>query len=131
VALETRVFESSPEERQKYLEDNKTTSMINRIIRTGYNILDLIYYFTAGTPEVRCWTIRRGTKAPQAAGVIHTDFERGFICAEVMKYDDFVEHGSEAAVKSEGKLRQHGKDYEVEDGDIIHFKFNVTSSAKK
>ena len=131
VALETRVFESSPEERQKYLEDNKTTSMINRIIRTGYNILDLIYYFTAGTPEVRCWTIRRGTKAPQAAGVIHTDFERGFICAEVMKYDDFVEHGSEAAVKSDGKLRQHGKDYEVEDGDIIHFKFNVTSSAKK
>lgn len=131
VALEVNLFNMSPEERQKYLEDNKTTSMINRIIRTGYIILDLIYYFTAGTPEVRCWTIRKGTKAPGAAGVIHTDFERGFICAETMKYEDFVELGSEAAVKAEGKLRQHGKEYEVEDGDIIHFKFNVTSSAKK
>jgi|Transcript_15272 obg-like ATPase 1 len=87
--------------------------MIPRIIKTGYNILDLIYFFTAGEDEVKCWTVRKDSKAPKAAGVIHSDFERGFICAEVMRYDDFIEHGSEANVKSEGKLRQCGKEYEV------------------
>lgn len=106
-------------------------SMLSKIIKTGYKALDLIYYFTAGEDEVRCWTIRDGTKAPQAAGVIHTDFEKGFICADVMKYDDFVEAGSESEVKARGKLRQQGKEYVVLDGDICHFKFNVSSSGKK
>mgnify|MGYP000249321763 CR=1 FL=1 len=89
-------------------EENKR-SMVPKIIKAGYQALDLVYFFTAGEDEVRCWTIRRNTKAPQAAGVIHTDFEKGFICAEVMKYTDFVEHGSENAVKAEGKYRQQGK----------------------
>lgn len=106
-------------------------SMLSKIIKTGYKALDLIYYFTAGEDEVRCWTIRDGTKAPQAAGVIHTDFEKGFICADVMRYEDFVEAGSETEVKARGKLRQQGKDYVVLDGDICHFKFNVSSSGKK
>ena len=79
------------------------TSMMNRIIKTGYKSLDLIYFFTAGADEVRAWTLRGDSKAPQAAGVIHTDFEKGFICAEVMKYDDFIVHGSENAVKAAGQ----------------------------
>ena len=91
----------------------------------------MIHYFTGGPDEVRAWTIRQGTKAPGAAGVIHTDFERGFICAEVMKYTDLIEHGNELAVKNEGLYRQQGKEYEVLDGDIIFFKFNVTSKPKK
>lgn len=99
--------------------------MIPKIIKSGYNALDLIYFFTAGTDEVRCWTIRKLTKAPQAAGVIHTDFEKGFICAEIMKYDDLISYGNEQAVKSEGKYVQKGKEYVVEDGDIIFFRFNV------
>lgn len=105
-------------------EENKR-SMVPKIIKAGYNALDLVYFFTAGEDEVRCWTIRRHTKAPQAAGVIHTDFEKGFICAEVMKYTDFVELGNENAVKAEGKYRQQGKEYVVEDGDIILYRFNV------
>ena len=91
----------------------------------------MIHYFTAGEDEVKCWTIREGTKAPGAAGVIHTDFERGFICAEVMKFEDLERLGSELAVKSEGLYRQQGKEYEVIDGDIIYFKFNVTAQKKK
>lgn len=106
-------------------------SMLPKIIKTGYQILDLIYFFTAGHDEVKCWTIREGTKAPQAAGVIHTDFEQGFICAEVMKYDDFVRCGNESAVKAEGKYRQQGKEYIVEDGDICFFKFNAPFKGKK
>lgn len=105
-------------------EENKR-SMVSKIIKAGYNALDLVYFFTAGEDEVRCWTIRRHTKAPQAAGVIHTDFEKGFICAEVMKCTDFVELGNENAVKAEGKYRQQGKEYVVEDGDIILYRFNV------
>jgi obg-like ATPase 1 len=89
--------------------DENKKSMVPKIIKAGYNALDLVYFFTAGEDEVRCWTIRRHTKAPQAAGVIHTDFEKGFICAEVMKYVDFVELGNENAVKAEGKYRQQGK----------------------
>jgi ribosome-binding ATPase YchF (GTP1/OBG family) len=85
----------------------------------------LITYFTAGEKEVRAWTIQKGWKAPQAAGVIHTDFEKGFIRAEVIHYDDFIEHGSEAAVKSAGKLSVEGKEYVVQDGDVMHFLFNV------
>ena len=103
------------------------TSQIPKIIKCGYHTLSLIHYFTCGEDEVKCWTIKRGTKAPQAAGVIHSDFERGFIKAEVMKYEEYKEAGSEAAVKAAGKYRIEGKGYEVQDGDIIFFKFNVAS----
>jgi len=98
---------------------------VNRLIRSCYKLLNLITYFTAGEKEVRAWTIERGTLAPQAAGVIHTDFEKGFIRAEVIKYDDYVTLGSESAVKSAGKMGVEGKEYEVTDGDIMHFRFNV------
>jgi obg-like ATPase 1 len=114
-----------PEEAQKYMEENKMQSALPKIIKTGYSALNLQYFFTAGPDEVRAWTIQRGTKAPQAAGKIHTDFEKGFIMAEVMKFDDFKEHGSEGAVKAAGKYRQQGRNYFVEDGDIIFFKFNA------
>lgn len=107
------------------------SSSLPKIITTGYQTLQLIYYFTAGEDEVRAWTIRRGTKAPQAAGVIHTDFEKGFIMAEVMHYTDINELGSESAVRAAGKYLQKGKDYVVEDGDVIYFKFNVSSNKKK
>ena len=95
------------------------------LIRAAYKLLDLETYFTAGEKEVRAWTVRIGSTAPQAAGVIHTDFEKGFIRAEVMKYNDFVTLKSEAAVKDAGKLKVEGKEYIVEDGDIMHFRFNV------
>jgi obg-like ATPase 1 len=120
-----------PEVRRKIAEELGSPSCIPKLIKTGYTTLRLIHYFTAGEDEVKCWTIREGTKAPQAAGVIHTDFERGFICAEVMKFEDLERLGSEGAVKAEGLYRQQGKEYEVLDGDIIYFKFNVTTSAKK
>ena len=97
----------------------------NRVIRSCYNLLNLITYFTAGEKEVRAWTVRKGSKAPQAAGVIHTDFEKGFIRAEVIKYDDYILYGSENAVKEAGKLSIEGKDYIVQDGDVMHFRFNV------
>ncbi|KAL8446747.1 hypothetical protein Emed_004797 [Eimeria media] len=132
------VFESKLAElpddaaREKYIKDSGASkSMLDKIIQTGYQALHLLHFFTCGEDEVKCWTIRAGTKAPQAAGVIHTDFERGFICAEVYKYADLVELGSENAVKAAGKYLQKGKDYVVEDGDIIFFKFNVTNSPKK
>jgi hypothetical protein len=98
---------------------------VNKIIFSSYKLLNLITYFTAGVKEVRAWTVRKGSKAPQAAGVIHTDFEKGFIRAEVIKYNDFVNFGSEAAVKDAGKLSIEGKEYVVTDGDIMHFRFNV------
>lgn len=108
------------------------TSILPKIITTGYSALQLMYFFTAGPGEVRAWTCRKGSKAPQAAGVIHTDFERGFIMAEVMRYDDLKEaNGSENAVKSAGKYLQKGREYVVEDGDVIFFKFNVTGAPKK
>jgi len=119
------------EENKEHEIKPDSPSMMNKIIKTGYKTLDLIYFFTAGEDEVRCWTVRNGAKAPQAAGVIHTDFEKGFICAEVMKYEDFVESGSEAECKAKGKLRQQGKEYVINDGDICFFKFNVTSQGKK
>jgi obg-like ATPase 1 len=106
-------------------------SALDKIITTGFKAIHLIYFFTAGEDEVKCWQIRKGTKAPQAAGTIHGDFERGFICAEVMTYADLKELGTEAAVKAAGKYRQQGKEYVVQDGDVIYFKFNVTASAKK
>lgn len=96
-----------------------------RLILASYKLLNLITYFTAGEKEVRAWTITRGTKAPQAAGVIHTDFEKGFIRAEVIGYDNYVQYGSEAAVKEAGKMQVEGKEYVVKDGDVMHFRFNV------
>lgn len=130
IEFEQRVFGMSPEEKSEYLKANNAISMVSRIIKTGYHALNLIHYFTAGEDEVKCWTIRQGTKAPKAAGVIHTDFEKGFICAEIMKYDDLVQLGSEGAVKAEGKMKQCGKEYVVEDGDVIYFRFNVTNAPK-
>ena len=110
-------------------------STLEKVITQGYKALNLQYFFTAGPDEVKAWTIQKGTKAPQAAGRIHTDFEKGFIMAEVMNYVDFKEEGSEAATKAAGKYRQKGKDYTVEDGDIIFFKFNagagLTAGKKK
>lgn len=116
----------SYEERQLFLEDlGLDESGVNKLIRAAYKLLNLATYFTAGVQEVRAWTIENGFTAPQAAGVIHTDFEKGFIRAEVIKYDDFIQYGSEAAVKEAGKLSVEGKTYLVQDGDIMHFRFNV------
>ncbi len=114
------------EERQEFLEEMGLHEPgVNKLIRATYSLLKLITYFTAGEKEVRAWTITEGTKAPGAAGVIHTDFEKGFIRAEVIKYDDYVQYGSEAAVKEAGKMGVEGKDYIVSDGDVMHFRFNV------
>jgi obg-like ATPase 1 len=106
-------------------------SALNKMTSTAYTMVNLIYFFTAGPDEVRAWMIRRGFKAPQAAGVIHTDFEAGFICAEVMAFDELKEKGSEAEMKKIGRYRQEGKTYEVHDGDVIFFKFNPTGGKKK
>ena len=114
------------EERQMFLEElGLEEPGVNRLIISAYSLLDLQTYFTVGVKEVRAWTITKGMTAPQAAGVIHTDFEKGFIRAEVMKYNDFTTLGSEAAVKEAGKFKVEGKEYVVEDGDIMHFRFNV------
>ena len=114
------------EERQEFLaEIGLEESGVARLIRAAYALLNLQTYFTAGADEVRAWTFLRGSKAPQCAGIIHTDFEKGFIRAEVIKYDDFVSLGSETAVKEAGKMSVEGKEYIVQDGDIMHFRFNV------
>ncbi|MBL4676791.1 MAG: redox-regulated ATPase YchF [Mucilaginibacter sp.] len=115
------------EERQMFLDDlGLTESGVNKLIKAAYKLLNLATYFTAGVQEVRAWTITQGFTAPQAAGVIHTDFEKGFIRAEVIKYDDFVKHnGSEAVIKEAGKMGVEGKNYIVKDGDVMHFLFNV------
>lgn len=125
--IESQIAEiEDPEERQMFLEEfGLEKSGLDRLISASYRLLDLITYFTAGVKEVRAWTIRKGWKAPQAAGVIHSDFEKGFIRAEVIKLQDFVQYKSEAAVKEAGKMSVEGKDYVVEDGDIMHFRFNV------
>lgn len=116
----------SYEERQMFLEDlGLTESGVNKLIKSAYRLLQLETYFTAGVKEVRAWTYHRGFKAPQAAGVIHSDFEKGFIRAEVIKFDDFIKLGSEQACKEAGKMSVEGKDYVVHDGDIMHFRFNV------
>lgn len=126
-ALEAQIAEFEDEDdKAMFLEEyNLTESGLNRLIKAAYSLLDLITYFTAGVQEVRAWTIKRGWKAPQAAGVIHTDFERGFIKAEVIKLEAYKEHGSEQACKEAGKLSIEGKEYVVNDGDIMHFRFNV------
>ena len=114
------------DDRQAFLSDMGLDEPgLNRVIRSAYTLLKLITYFTAGVKEVRAWTVREGSLAPQAAGVIHSDFEKGFIRAEVIKYDDFIKYGSEHAVKEAGKMAVEGKEYEVKDGDIMHFRFNV------
>lgn len=120
--------------KKAFLDESKCTSSLPKMVVQGYKELDLIYYFTAGETEVRCWTILRGTLAPQAAGVIHSDFERGFIKAEVCSFEDFktlATGKSMAEVKAAGRYRMEGKTYVVEDGDIIHFMFNVTAQPKK
>ena len=116
---------TDPAERKKTIEETGAPSVMDKIIVTGYKTLQLVYFFTVGADEVKAWTIQIGMKAPQAAGRIHTDFEKGFIMAEVMKYDDLHELKNEADVKAAGKYRQQGKQYTVEDGDIILFKFNA------
>ena len=114
------------EERQMFLEEiGLKESGVNRLIKAAYKLLDLETFLTAGPKEVRAWTYRKGSKAPQCAGVIHTDFERGFIRAEIIKYDDYIHYGSEAAVKEAGKMHIEGKDYVFQDGDIVVFRFNV------
>lgn len=116
----------SKEERLEFLEEMGLEEPgVNKVIHACYKLLDLITYFTAGEKEVRAWTIRQGTKAPGAAGVIHSDFEKGFIRAEVIKYDDYIKYGSEHAVKEAGKMGVEGKEYVVKDGDVMHFRFNV------
>lgn len=116
----------SKEERMEFLADMGLNEPgVNLVIRGSYSLLNLITYFTAGEKEVRAWTISVGTKAPGAAGVIHTDFEKGFIRAEVIAYNDFVQYGSESSVKEAGKLGIEGKEYVVNDGDVMHFRFNV------
>lgn len=124
--VEAEIAELGDEDRELFLEElGLIDSGLDRLIRASYDLLGLITYFTAGVQEVRAWTIRKGTKAPQAAGVIHSDFERGFIRAEVIGYEDFVREGSLANVREAGKLRLEGKEYVVGDGDVMHFRFNV------
>jgi len=126
--FEHKLVNMPDDERQRYLDENKATSVLEKIVVTGYKALQLIYFFTAGKDEVKAWTIQKYTKAPAAAGVIHTDFEKTFVMAEVMNFEDFKELGSEAACKAAGKYRQQGRNYEVNDGDIIFFK---AGAAKK
>lgn len=123
---EGELIDLEQEERKEYLEMmGLKEPALNTIIRKGYEMLDLFSYFTAGPKEVRAWSIKRNATAPQAAGKIHTDFERGFIKAEVIGFDDYIECGGEIKAKEQGKLRLEGKEYIVKDGDVIHFKFNV------
>ncbi|MBI5885381.1 MAG: redox-regulated ATPase YchF [Deltaproteobacteria bacterium] len=124
--IESEIAELSEDERAEFLAGlGLAESGLDRLGHEAYRLLGLITYFTVGKKEVRAWTVEKGAKAPQAAGVIHTDFERGFIRAEVMAYDDFVRCGSEAACREKGLLRVEGKDYVTKDGDIMHFRFNV------
>ncbi len=125
-AIEAEISQLDEEDKEMFLADMGFEEPgLNRVIRGGYKLLNLETYFTAGVKEVRAWTIKKGSTAPQAAGVIHTDFERGFIRAEVIAYNDFVEFGGENGAKEKGKMRLEGKEYIVQDGDIIHFRFNV------
>jgi len=125
-AIESEIAELDGDDKQAFLDDlGLNEPGLNRVVRAGYELLGLQTYFTAGKKEVRAWTVRRGSTAPQAAGVIHTDFEKGFIRAEVTGYDDFVRCGGEQGAKEAGKLRLEGKDYIVQEGDVMHFRFNV------
>lgn len=124
--VESEIAELDGEDKEMFLEElGLEESGLNRLIRAAYKLLGLYTYFTAGVQEVRAWTIRKGMKAPQAAGVIHTDFERGFIRAEVVSFEDLAAAGSMATVRERGQLRLEGKEYVVQDGDVMHFRFNV------
>jgi GTP-binding protein YchF len=125
--IEAQIAElENTDDRKLFMEEYKMEEpALDRLIHSAYRLLNLYTYFTAGVQEVRAWTIHEGWKAPQAAGVIHTDFEKGFIKAEVISYGDFVQYGSEAACREVGKLRIEGKEYVVKDGDVMHFRFNV------
>jgi GTP-binding protein YchF len=125
-AIEAEIATMVPEDRAEFLGDlGLTETGLSQIIRAGYDLLHLITFFTAGPKEARAWTVEKGAKAPQAAGVIHTDFERGFIRAETIAYDDFIACGGEAGAKEAGKMRAEGKEYVVQDGDVLLFRFNV------
>jgi ribosome-binding ATPase YchF (GTP1/OBG family) len=125
-AIESQIVDMSDEDKELFLADmGMEEPGLNRVIRGAYRQLGLQTYFTAGPKEVRAWTIPAGATAPQAAGVIHTDFERGFIRAEITSYEDYVAHKGEQGAKEAGKLRVEGKEYVVRDGDVIHFRFNV------
>ena len=124
--VEAEIAELDDDERQEFLDAMGIDEPgLNRVIRAGYGLLGLHHYFTAGPKEARAWTVPIGTRAPRAAAAIHTDFERGFIRAEVVSYDDFVAHGGEQGAKDAGRWRLEGKDYVVQDGDVVHFRFNV------
>ena len=124
--IEEELAQLPQEERADYLASlGLEEPGLNRLIRAGYDLLGLITFFTAGPKEARAWTVPKGARAPQAAGVIHTDFEKGFIRAEVIKYEDYVAHGGEAGAREAGKFRLEGKDYVVQDGDVMHFRFNA------
>ena len=125
-ALEAELAQLDPDDQLEFLADlGETEPGLHRLIRAGYNLLDLLTFFTAGPKEVRAWTVGRGASAPQAAGRIHTDFEKGFIRAEVTQFDEYLAAGGEAAAKAAGKLRLEGRDYVVQEGDVMHFRFNV------
>ena len=124
--IESEIAELDEDEKAEFMADmGMEEPGLNRVIRSGYNLLGLHTYFTAGVKEVRAWTIPRGATAPKGAGVIHTDFEKGFIRAEVISYDDFIACNGEAGAKDAGKWRLEGKDYILKDGDVVHFRFNV------
>jgi ribosome-binding ATPase YchF (GTP1/OBG family) len=124
--IESEIAVMAAEEQKDFLEAvGLTEPGLNRVIRAGYDLLHLITYFTVGPKEARAWTIEKGTRAPQAAGVIHTDFEKGFIRAETIAYDDYVAYRGEAGARDAGRLRLEGKDYVVADGDVMHFRFNT------
>ena len=124
--IEQEIAELDDDERSMFLEElGLKESGLDKLIKTGYEMLGLISFLTSGEDETRAWTIKKGTKAPQAAGKIHTDFERGFIRAEVVSYDDLIAQGSVAAAREKGLVRLEGKEYVVKDGDVIVFRFNV------
>jgi len=127
-AIESEVAQlADPEEKQEFLESlGLEEPGLNRVIRAGYELLDLVTFFTIGPKEARAWTVRRGARAPEAAGTIHTDFEHGFICAETISFADFVGCNGEQGAKDVGKMRIEGRDYQVQDGDVFHFRFNVS-----
>ena len=129
--IEQEIAELEDDEKQMFLEDlGLKESGLEKLIKASYSLLGLISYLTAGEPEVRAWTIKKGTKAPQAAGKIHSDFERGFIRAEVVAYDDLIACGNMTAAKEKGLVRSEGKEYVVKDGDVVLFRFNVYNNFK-
>jgi ribosome-binding ATPase YchF (GTP1/OBG family) len=125
-AIEAEIAALPPDERAEYLRAlGLEQAGLDRVIVAGYRLLDLITFFTAGPKEARAWTIRRGTSAQDAAGVIHSDFKRGFICAEIGGFEEFVRYGGEAGLRDAGRLRQEGRDYVIQDGEVVRFRFNV------